>query len=86
MILITDYDWVIMSNIYMRFGPVAVLLSFLPAGVFEPETLSNPIPKKAAEEATGRCLYMILIRRNLDKRVFDYYNMSQNALWVSQCI
>lgn len=55
MVLITDYDWVIMSNIYMRFGPVAVLLSFLPAGVFEPETLSNPIPKKAAEEATGRC-------------------------------
>ena len=57
MILITDYDWVIMSNIYMRFGPVEVLLSFLPAGVFEPETLSNPIriPKKAAEEATGKC-------------------------------
>lgn len=55
MILITDYVWVMMSNIYMRFGPVAVLLSFLPAGVFEPETLSNPTPKKAAEEATGKC-------------------------------
>ena len=32
-----------------------LLLSFLPAGVFEPETLSNPIPKEAAEEAPGKC-------------------------------